>query len=324
MSRSEQVLDLDIGVLEKLLEETRPAKSRLYIWGGEPLVHRKIERIWELLEQDPRETTICTNAYFVDRHIDALCRISQDLDLLIPIEGFAQEHDLLRGKGTFERVMTAIEELLGRRAEQRFHGRIAIHTVITDQNVGHLYELLEFYEEVGVDLVLHSFPWYISQETSREMDAFVHDKFSWLPDIHKPRHTWDSFTYHVSPEKIAVLLEDLHRINERTCKMKVRYQPGLEFDEIELFVRGKAMTPRCATTCSVLTTRADIIPTGDVVACKFFTEFSVGNLHEQTLSALWNGENYNRIRSTFAQQLSPACSKCSVLYLHSHSTPLFI
>jgi len=199
-----------------------------------------------------------------------------------------------------------------------------MHTVINDQIVGHLHDLLEFYETKGIDLVLLCFPWYISKETAQEMDVFVHDKFAWLPALDKPRHTWDSFTYHLAPEKIDALMDDLRKINARTWKLKVRYQPGLEFDEIEAFVRGKSMTPRCAAKCSVLTTRADVVPTGQVVACKFFTEFSVGNLHDQSLGALWNGENYNRIRDTFSQQLSPACSKCSVLYLHAHSTPLSV
>src|SRR5262245_29465380 len=81
MCRSEQNLDLDIGLFERLLVETRPVKSRLYLWGGEPLIHRDIERILELLEQDPRETTICTNAHFIEKHLDALCRISENLEL---------------------------------------------------------------------------------------------------------------------------------------------------------------------------------------------------------------------------------------------------
>jgi radical SAM protein with 4Fe4S-binding SPASM domain len=104
----------------------------------------------------------------------------------------------------------------------------------------------------------------------------------------------------------------------------VRYQPGLEFDEIEPFIRGEAMTARCATTCRVLQARADITPTGNVSACKFFSEFSVGNLHDHSLGTLWRSEPYDRIRRTLGEQLSPACSKCNVLYLHEHSTPLHI
>ena len=324
MSPSEQIRDLDIAVFEGLLEETRPVKSRLYLWGGEPLVHREIERILELLEQDPRETTICTNAHFIGKHINALCRISENLEFLIAVEGFETEHDALRGKGSFNKVMSTIDELLRLRAEGRFKGKLSIHTVMSDRMIGRLYELMELYESKAIDLVLLCFPWYISEETSREMDAFVLDKFDWLIDLANGRHSWDAFKYRIGPESVDTLMEDLRRINLRTWTTKVRYQPGLEFDEIEGFVRGKSMTARCATTCRVLHTRADITPTGNVIACKFFSEFSIGNLHDHPLSTLWQSEQYNRIRQTFGQQLSPACSKCNVLYLHALSTPLHI
>jgi radical SAM protein with 4Fe4S-binding SPASM domain len=324
MSRDEQVLDLDIGVFERLLEETRPVKSRLYLWGGEPLVHRKIGRILELLEQDPRETIICTNAHFIDRHLDALCRISENLEFLIAVEGFEREHDLLRGKGSFAKVMSTVDELIRLREVGRFKGKLSIHTVISDPMVGRFHELMELYESKGIDLVLLCFPWYISEQTSREMDVFVADKFDWLIDNGKGRHSWDAFKYRLDPQSVDALMVDLGRINARTWTTKVRYQPGLEFDEVEPFVRGQVMTARCATTCQVLHTRADITPNGKVTACKFFSEFAVGNLHEQSLGKLWTSDPYNRIRETFGQRLSPACSKCNVLYLHAHSTALHI
>jgi radical SAM protein with 4Fe4S-binding SPASM domain len=324
MSRSDQNLDLDIAVFERLLEETRSVKSRLYLWGGEPLVHREIERILQLLEADSRETIICTNAYFIKNHIDVLCRISDSLELLIAVEGFEAEHDALRGRGSFCKVMGALDELLRLRAEGRFRGKLSIHTVINDRMIGRLYELVELFQLKGIDLAILCFPWYISDATSREMDAFVRDKFDWLIDVADGRHSWDAFKYHIAPESVEPLMEELRRINERMWTTKVRYQPGLEFDEIESFIRGEAMTARCATTCRVLQTRADITPTGNVSACKFFPEFSVGNLHDQSLGVLWQSEPYDRIRRILGQQLSPACSKCNVLYLHEHSTPLHI
>jgi radical SAM protein with 4Fe4S-binding SPASM domain len=324
MSRNEQNLDLDIAVFECLLEETRPVKSRLYLWGGEPLVHREIGRILQLLEADPRETTICTNAHFLDKHIEAVCHISDSLELLIAVEGFEAEHDALRGRGSFQKVMSALDDLLRLRAEGRFRGKISIHTVINDRMIGRLYELVDLFESKGIDLVLLCFPWYISDETSRQMDAFVRDKFDWLIDVADGRHSWDAFKYHIAPESVEPLMEELRRINDRLWTTKVRYQPGLEFDEIESFIRGEAMTARCATTCRVLQTRADITPTGNVSACKFFSEFSVGNLHDHSLGVLWQSELYDRIRRILGEQLSPACSKCNVLYLHEHSTPLHI
>jgi radical SAM protein with 4Fe4S-binding SPASM domain len=324
MGRAEQTADLDIGVFERVLEETRPVKSRLYLWGGEPLVHRQIGRILQLLEQDPRETTICTNAYFIHKHLDALCRISSSLEFLIALEGFEREHDALRGQGSYARVMGQIDELLRLRSEGVFNGKISVHSVINDGMIGRLYELMELFEGRGIDLVLLCFPWFISSQTSHEMDQFVADKFGWLIDLRSPQHSWDAFKYHLDAANIDPLMDDLRRINARTWKTKVRYQPGLEFDEIESFVRGHAMTARCARTCKVLDSRVDIGPSGKVSACKFFAEFSVGNLHESSLETIWQSEAYRHIRATFGEQLSPACSKCNVLYLHEHSTPLHI
>ena len=324
MSRSEQNLDLPVEIFERLLEETRRVKSRLYLWGGEPLVHRQIERILELLERDPRETVFCTNAYFITKHLDALCRLSENLEFLIALEGFEVEHDALRGNGSFQKVIGAIDLLLRLRAEGRFKGKISVHTVINDRMIGRFYELMEFYESIGIDLVLLTFPWYISEETSREMDAFVLDKFDWLIEPTQGRHTWDAFKYHIAPELVDALIADLARINVRTWTSQIRYQPGLEFDEVEAFIRGQSMTARCATKCAVLQSRADITPTGDVSACKFFSEFKVGNLREHSIGELWQSEQYDQIRQIFGRQLSPACSKCNVLYLHEHSTPLHI
>jgi len=324
MAQAEQRLDLDIQLFERVLDETRPVKSRLYLWGGEPLAHHKIERILELLERDSRETTICTNAHFIGKHLDAICRISDNLELLIAVEGFEIEHDALRGKGSFSKVMSQVGALLRLRGEGIYKGKISIHTVINDRMVGRLYELMAFYERCGVDLVLLCFPWYISEDTSREMNEFVSEKFNWLMDVGEERHSWDAFKYHIDPENIEPLMADLSRINSRVWKINIRYQPGLEFDEIEEFVRGKSMTARCATTCKVLSTRVDIAPTGKVSACKFFSEFTVGDLNNQPLNEIWQSEAYDKIRAGFEHQLSPACSKCNVLYLHSHSAAMHI
>jgi len=323
MAQAEQVSDLGVRLFEKLLEETRPVKSRVYLWGGESLVHRQMGRILELLEADPRETTICTNAHFIGKYLDSLCRISANLEFLIAIEGFEKEHDTLRGKGSYSRVMSQIDELLGLRAKGVFKGKLSIHTVINDSMVGRLYDLLDHFEAKGIDLVLLCFPWYISEETSREMDAFVADKLDWLISG-KGRHTWDAFKYRVDPQNIDALVNDLKKINSRSWRTRIRYQPGLEFDEIEAFVRGKSMTARCATTCQVLSTRMDVTPTGNVSACKCFSEFSVGNLNQQSVAEIWQSETYNKIRQTLGQKLSPACSKCNVLYLHKHSTAMHV
>lgn len=144
MDTAEQNLDMDLGMIKRLLEETDEAQSRLYLWGGEPLFHRQAKEILELLKEHPRDTTICTNAYMIPKFEEELCAISDNLELLIPIEGFEDEHDFLRGKGSFNKVVQSVERLLELREQGRFRGRISVHNVINDNMIGRLYELVEF------------------------------------------------------------------------------------------------------------------------------------------------------------------------------------
>lgn len=312
-----QNMDLDPDLFRRILAETREAKSRLYLWGGEPLFHHRIEEILSMLEKDPRETSICTNAYLLDRYEEQLCRISDKLELPIAVEGFEAEHDAIRGKGSFAKVMSRIDRLMELRRQGIFRGKISVHSVINDGMIGRLYELMSFFEAKGIDLVLLCFPWYISDETTADMDRFFKAEFDWLKPLHDgERSSWHAFKYHIKPENTDRLMEDLQRINNRTWTTRIRYQPGLDFDEIEDFVRGNAMQSQCATQCLALSTRADVMADGDVVACKFFSEFRVGSLREAGLKELWDSETYGRIRQSLGERLTPVCSKCNALYLH--------
>jgi radical SAM protein with 4Fe4S-binding SPASM domain len=320
MPPHEQAAELDVRVFERILEETRAIKSRLYLWGGEPLMHRAFGRILALLEQDRREVTICTNAHRIDRYLHGLCRISSSLDLLIPVEGFEPDHDAIRGKGSFKTVMGQINRLLNLRAEGLFAGKISVHTVIHDGAIGRLYELMEHFERLGIDLVLLCFPWFISELASAEMTAFMRRNFGRLADFGEGPHSWDAFKYRIRPDSIPALTAELSRISARAWTTRIRYQPDIEPDEIEPFVVGDPMSARCATRCPVLGTRADIMPDGKVTACKFFPELRVGDLNKETMKDVWSSESYAKIRQLLGMKLSPVCSKCSALYLHAHST----
>ena len=59
----------------------------------------------------------------------------------------------------------------------------------------------------------------------------------------------------------------------------------------------------------------DVFPNGDVVTCKFFPEFAVGNLIEDEVADVWHGTAFDRVRETVATcGLMPVCAKCNLLY----------
>ncbi|WP_010244006.1 radical SAM/SPASM domain-containing protein [Acetivibrio cellulolyticus] len=312
-----QSLDMDIDLFNKILVETQEIKSRLYLWGGEPLYHSDFDRIAGLLENNPREMAMCTNATLLEEKMDAVCKISSQLELLIGVEGFEEENDEIRGKGTFSKAMKGIESLKRLRKQGLFKGKISVHTVVNDKMSGKLYSLMEYFEEMGIDMVMICFPWYISEECSENMDCFFSEKFEWLNklDLNEKR-SWNAFKYKLDPGNIGPLMKELEKINEKVWRNRIRYQPDLEFDEIEDFVMGRDISRSKTRKCLAISNRMDVDPDGTVSACKFFSEFKIGNIKDSSVYDLWNCESFKKVRSLVNAGLMPVCSKCSALYLH--------
>lgn len=315
MDEKEQNMDLDFEMLKKVIQETKEAQSRLYLWGGEPLCYSDFGKIAEILEKENREVTMCTNGLLVEKNMDSIIKLSSNLELLIPVEGFEKEHDAIRGKGNFKKVMETIDFLGDLRRKGIFKGRISVHTVINDAMIGKMYSLLEFFESKCIDFVMLCYPWYISDETSKKMDDYFSEHFSWLGNEEENK-SWHSFKYKINPDNIPALMEEIQNINKKVWNMRVRYQPGLELNEIEGFVLGNSDYKIKQEHCLVLSNRMDVIPGGDVPACKFFNELYVGNLKENSLPEIWHSEQYRKIRETIHFNSMPVCSKCSALYLN--------
>lgn len=307
--------DLDFSVVKKVLNETREAKSNLYLWGGEPLVYKHWEELCDLLVEDPRWTVICTNAVAIDKKIDSLLKISENTVLLISLEGFEEANDSIRGKGTYKKIMENLELLFRLKKEGRYKGLISINTVLNDTLIPRLYDFVASFDETLTDSFYISYGWYIPEKMACSMDGFFKENFPFLP---RPQGegSWHSFNYAINPELNEELLKNVDRIMERVWKMRVNFQPPLKREEIVPFVTGEENRELPKKECLSLSCRMDVLPGGEVSACKLFPEFTVGNLSDSSLKEIWQGESYKEIRKTMCRGLSPLCSRCVLLYLH--------
>lgn len=309
--------ELSVEKIAECLAYTRPAGTRLYLWGGEPLMYSRFHELCALLQQDPRWTTVCTNGLLVGDHLEDLTAISDHLVLLISLDGFRECNDAIRGRGTFDRVIGNIRMLreLSRRGE--FRGEVSVCCVLSDAMTTRLYDYCEFMEELDINTLYLSFPWYISPDTARRMDAEFERRFGDLIRIEDvSRASWHDFTYHLSPDRAEALKKELRRIAGRRWRIRVRFQPALEPEEIDDFIRGGSLTAQGRTKCLAPFNRIDILQDGEVSACKLFREFSAGNLNRESLQSIWEGEKMAAIRSRLQCGLMPACSKCVLLYLN--------
>ena len=233
------------------------------------------------------------------------------LELLIAVDGMEEQNDSIRGKGTFTETITAIKELLALREKGIFKGKISIHCVISEDLVGKLYEFLLLFEEIGVDVVILCYPWYISEKTSQNMDQYYVKNIGCI-ESEKP--SWYAFKYKLATKHYNEILSDKNRIMERTWGMQVKFQPELKDTEILDFLNDELeLRP---FKCFSVADRLELLPDGSVSTCKHFPEMIVGNLKEDSVYNIWHSDKYSKMRAAIQNELMPVCTKCNNLYLH--------
>jgi radical SAM protein with 4Fe4S-binding SPASM domain len=317
-SPARQKTELDIDVVENVLRTTAPARSKLFLWGGEPLMHTKFGEVAALLEQYPRTVNMCTNGLLFKRRLDDMLRIGENLNLLVSLDGLGEDHEALRGKGTFKRTMENIRMMLDLKRAGEFTGELSLSCMVSHVTVGKMYEFMEWAEELGVNTVYFQFPWYISPEVAAQMDEVYEQSFSWLkPDTGTKQPTWHSYTYQLPAEQLPVLRDSMARLASRAWRVRVRYQPQLEADEVEDFILGTSRPAQRRSKCLAVSNRMEVHADGNVSSCKFFPEFVVGNLYDTEVTELWQSESFRQVRSILsANGMMPVCSKCILLYLN--------
>lgn len=309
--------ELDFDIVEKIFKQTCETKANLFLWGGEPMYYREWDRLTRLLEQDPRWSVLCTNGIMVEDKMDSLLRISENLAILTSIEGFEAENDAIRGTGSYKKVMAGMDKVLSLQKKGIFKGKQSVHCTISDAMIGKLYDFMVYFEDLGVDTVYFCFPWYLPKEVSLAMDQFFEEKFSWLVgENSQQKKSWHSFKFRINPDLVTYLEEEMRRINERTWKIRIRYQPALEISQVKDYILGTTATAQHKKKCLAITNRMDVLADGSVSACKLFSEFDVGNLKTMDVEEVWNGEKFRKVRAILSSGLMPVCSKCILLYLN--------
>jgi radical SAM protein with 4Fe4S-binding SPASM domain len=114
------------------------------------------------------------------------------------------------------------------------------------------------------------------------------------------------------------LLDQVRRLNERAWRVRIRFQPALEPDEIAPFIAGQEAPAQQRRLCLAVSQRMNVLPDGTVTVCKLFPEFVVGDLRQADIAVVWHNPLFRRARELIHRGLMPVCSKCVLLYLHGN------
>ncbi len=250
--------------------------------GGEIFLYKGWEKLARRMSEGGAKANIITNAFlFGDDEIAAIREAGLG-NVGISLDGMEKNHDRMRRKGSFQRVLAAFQRL------NRENISIAVITSLLNFNFFDLEELYELLVENRVDI------WQIQIVTC--MGNMAGRKSYLLPQ-----------------EKIG---EITRFIREKRLTSQMLVYAGDDvgyFDENELYLRGRPGTIAAWNGCKAGIRVVGIDSVGNVKGCEsiYSDKFIEGNLRRESLEQIWNKDgNFAYNRNFDVSMLTGACTGC--------------
>jgi radical SAM protein with 4Fe4S-binding SPASM domain len=273
---------LDVDGLNKLLDQF-PNLLRVKLQGmGEPLLNKELLPMLDVLEKRGIHTAIVSNgSVMTDTIRDKLLELPTDIQF--SIDGATKDvFESVRVASNFDKVTANIKSLTTRRKEIKSrnpHKELAGRTVVTNQNIHQLPDIVRLVKELGLDTLTLQLIMTSWGKTSME-------------EINSKKR-----------------VEEAKLLQEQVCKAKEE----AERIGLPLVVRNDDKYS-CKNKCGWPWKSAFIASNGDVVPCAILADsdtMKMGNVFEENFETIWNSEKYQELRRQHREHDLPEyCKSC--------------
>lgn len=305
-SVTSKTLELKPAEIQSIVEQL-PRFTLVTVNGGEIFVRSDLREILSIILAKHR-CHLYTNGTCITPE---MARDLVDMGVTsmgISVDGPEEVHDSIRGRGSFGRTIDSIRLLMDlKRRLGKNRPLLNLKTTITDKNVYHLSEMVQFAEQLGLDYC-----------TFQVLNNSIHMggvSFQYSLDYSQPPPP-------ITNVPLAVLQQQLDKIRELASKSRVRVRilPKLPVPSI-LKHYANRLEPSGHTCVSPWTTMY-ISPSGCVYPC---LNYYVGNIREQSFRELWNSERYRQYRKRLLRdgQFADCIGCCDLFEKKRGNSPLF-
>jgi len=315
--RKPQVLDLDI--IKDLIRDLAIIKPNFFLFGGEPLLYPYFEELVDEIKLYDCFVDTPTNGTLLSDNAELLVEKKFDL-VRVSIDGPREINDRQRVNGSYDKAVNGINELLELKQKDKAKKPfIDIIYTITPEN----YLVIEDFFMKDIDIskinrITIQMQNYLTEEMGEKYAEFLSSEFG-----------IESFTYWKSMVRFPSYFSkiDINELSRQVNKVKSYYlsfnknvmllPPTFSSNNIAAYLNAdwNNMTDQYER-CFVPWVSADIVANGDVATCHIFYDLVLGNLHENNIAEIWNGDKYNKFRGYMkSNKFMPICPGCCILYL---------
>jgi len=310
LSKEHEIQQLDLATLRSVIDDVAEEGTGVFLWGGEPFLHRDLMRFVEHVKSKGLYCSINTNGTYLPREARRLVDLGVDA-IMVSVDGPQEIHDRIRGMdGSFQRIADGVQAL---REARNGHGRkpeIIVNTTISPGNQHALLATYETVETMGADRMILSQLWFTTEQIGRANEAYFREKFN------AHAGSWRGFVMDVSVLDTDLIARQMREMSLRKSGMELRFLPDLEAGQVADYYTD----PQEAfgkTRCLVPWLEAEILPNGDVTPCSDRPDLIVGNVRKEPFKEIWNNDAYRSFRRAMREDgLFPYCSRCCGLWSH--------
>ena len=135
--------DLSMEQIQRVLKEFEEIQGlRLLLSGGEPLLHPLFWEINDILQNQAFRSVLLSNGTLITKEVAKKLRVHE---VQISLDGIKEGHESLRGKGTFEKTLMAIDHL------QEADIRVSVATMIHRKNLSEFDQLTSLLQSKNIE-----------------------------------------------------------------------------------------------------------------------------------------------------------------------------
>ena len=266
----------------------------------EPLVYPHLKESLLYAKEKGIATTITTNALNLRRKADDLVEGGLS-ELYISLDGLEETHNYIRGnKRSFQKAIEGIEYI----SQLEGAPKISVYCVITEWNYQELEPFVAYFNQLPIAQLGFMHQNYITTELAASHNALY-------GNLYRATHSNIQET-DFSAIDLERLKEEIEKIKGNTYAFKPSFSPDItSLHDLQLYYSKPDL--KMGRTCNDVFTNLMIKTDGSVIpAHGRCYNVSMGNIYENSLEEIWNGQLYGRFRKEIVKAggLFPACNRC--------------
>jgi MoaA/NifB/PqqE/SkfB family radical SAM enzyme len=288
----------------RFVREARAFRPRtVTLSGGEPLLSPLFLPVVRALDELGMEVDVTTNGTLLSTlEAEDIARLHQ-VNLSLDGPPLVLREMGRGGEATLDKALAGMKKVLAAR-DARGRPGLRLLSVMTPAGVGRLESMLELFAAGGVefDSLLLQHQLFMDEST-----CLRHEQA--LSAVHGTEGVaiWRGLIDSAGSMPVDRLSEEIARIVARYRSVMV--SPRLSIaDSNQYYGDGSWVAPHLASYCLAPWVNVMLGPQGDVWLCP---GFPVGNVHEESFEAIYNGARARKLRQHIARNgVFPGCRSC--------------